>query len=255
MKKPATKTAKTNPRKKFVDGSASSYSLPTPLTAEKFLAPDGERMTRLTFGPPFSQPVVHSADRFFEDALECHELLVDPLVWLIIKPWLKNDPPAIEVFWSAFNTPESMQERKSATAGIKSVKWQKERVLIQMARATRRVITGQDDKQPSSDCFHLDFTLMCRMAEWVMNAIESDHEAPRRLHQLLKDETAADDKTNRESVNRGVFDAFAGYIAKEQQLPTKECVRLAAYLGTQPEGIQMASRAFRELGLSGLPTG
>lgn len=255
MKNLANKTAKTNPRKKSSKSPAGSYSLPTPITTEKFLAPDGERMTRLTFGPPFSRPVVHSADRFFKDALECHEMLVDPLVWFIIKPWLKNAPPALEVFWRAFNTPESIQERKSATAGIKSIKWQKELVLIQMAHATRRIITSQDDTHLSSDRFPLDFTLMCRMAEWVMNAIESDHEAPRRLYQLLKDPSAADDKTNREMVNRGVFDAFADYIAKEQQLPTKECVRRAAFLGTQPEGIQMASRAFRELGLSGLPTG
>ena len=246
---------KPKPRKKELVGTPSANCLPIPIKVEKLTAANGERFTELTFGEPFKTPVSHSADRFFADAIEVSGMLVDPLVWLIIKPWLQNDPAQIAAFWSAFNTPRAIQERQSATSGIKAVKWQKERVLIQMAHTTRRLLSEPGEAISSPHLFPFETTLMCKLAEWVMNAVEHDHEAPRRLHCLLKDSTAADDKSNEELVNRGVFNAFARLVAEDEKLPTKKRVRAAAYLGNDQSSLSTASRAFRELGLSGLPEG
>jgi hypothetical protein len=255
MKKPIEKKPKTASRKKAVVGPASAYCLPDPLKVEKITNESGERMTKLTFGEPFTEPVSHSADRFFSAALEIPSMLVDPLGWFIIKPWLQNDPAEIEGFWTGFNTPMAIQERMSATSGIKSVKWQKERVLIQMVHATRRLLSEPDGTISSSGLFPLDFTLLCRLGEWVMNTVENDHNAARRLYQLLQDSSAADDESNEEFVNRGVFNAFALLVATDQKLPTKKRVREKAFIGNDQSGLSTASRAYRELGLSGLPEG
>jgi hypothetical protein len=97
-------------------------------------------------------------------------------------------------------------------------------------------------------------TFLCRLGEWVMKAVESDHEAPRRLHDLLKDPAAAADKTNRDHTARNVFEAFAGLVTTEQKLPTKKAVRERAYISGDRSGSRIASRAVSELGLGGLPT-
>ena len=255
MQNTPSKKPESRPRKKKLAGTPRADCLPIPIKVEKLTDANGERFTELTFGEPFKTPVRHSADRFFADAIEVPGLLVDPLVWLIIKPWLQNDPAQIAAFWRVFNTPQAIQERRSAISGIKAVKWQKERLLIQMAHATRRLLSEPEEVIPSPHLFPFETTLMYNLAEWVLNAVENDHEAPRRLHRLLKDPTAADDKSNEEFVNRGVFNAFERLVAKDEKLPTKKRVRAAAYLGNDQSGISTASRAFRELGLSGLPEG
>ncbi len=256
MKEPQDKTPQKSTRNKRLVGPASAYSSPIPIQVETFMLESGECMTKLTFGQPFTKPVSHSADRYFTDALACPEMLANPLVWHVIKPWLDNPPPEIETFWQAFNTPETSQERMSATSGVKFVNWGNERILIQKARAVRRLISIQDDKTSSPGPFPLDVILLTELGEWVINAIEKDHEAPRRLYQLLKNEKAADDpKGDQFSFNGKIFNAFVQLVARNRKLPTKKSVRKVAGLGDDHTSISAASLAFKEMGLAGLPQG
>jgi hypothetical protein len=50
-----------------------------------------------------------------------------------------------------------------------------------------------------------------------------------------------------------VFTAFVQEIAKNWKLPTKKVVRKKAGLGDGPNDFRKAARAFRVLGLQGLP--
>lgn len=243
------------PRKKPYEGAQAPYCLPIPLSTERIEGDGGECITKLTFGPPCTLPVVHSADQLFASAGECPELLIDPMVWFVIKPWIKNQPAEIDAFWRAFNTPEAARERMRAVGGTRKVTWQKERALIPMVHATRRLLAQADESTTTPGIFPLSTVFLCSLGEWVMNAVENDHEAPRRLYELLKDSTAADDKTNRSLINRDVFKVFAQAVANNRKLPTKKSVREKAYIANDLSGLATASRAFRELGLAGLPEG
>jgi hypothetical protein len=229
--------------------------LPEPIKVVKHVSDSGERMTTLTFPQPFKLPVTHSADRFFADALECPAMLIDSMVWLFIMPWLQNRPEETCKFWLQFNTPAAAQERMRATSGTKSVNWKDERVIIQMVHATRRLFSSKQEEGPIPIAFPFEVTLLCKLGKWVMNAVESDHEAPKRLHALLKDPTAADDKTNRDLTDRNIFEAFATLVAEEQKLPTKKAVRERAFLGSDQNARSVASRTYSDLGLGGLPRG
>lgn len=229
MKKPrkSGKKATTNSRKKKLVGPVSTYVMPSPIDVE-IRTDRGERMTRLTFAHPLPSPVVHSADKFFAEAFEHPEVAVDPAWWLITKPWLQNEPAEVEEFWTTFNTAEAIQKRMWCTSGDKSVTWQNERLLIPMVHMTRKILSDEIKVPSSVGLFPFEVTLMLKMAEWVMNAVETDPGSLRRLHTLLKNPEAANDTTNRERTNRGVFEAFARVVAVEQKLPTKKQVREGA---------------------------
>lgn len=110
--KPKPKT-----RKKELAGTQSAFLAPVPRSIEKFTDAGGERFTRLIFDLPFTAPVTHSADRFFADAQNIPAMLTNPWVWLIIKPWLDNDPSEVDAFFKQFNTQEAAQERVRAKIG------------------------------------------------------------------------------------------------------------------------------------------
>lgn len=141
------------------------------------------------------------------------------------------------------------------TSGDKFVTWQNERLLISMVHMTRKILTDEIKVPSSIGVFPFEVSFMVRMADWVMKAVETDPEASRRLHDLLKNPAAADDTTNRELINRSVFQAFARLVSVEQKIPSKRQVREAAYIAGDQNGRNIASRAYRELGLNGLPKG
>lgn len=255
MRKATPKSPKKQSRKEKVTVPASTYLLPDPLKCEAHLSSSGERMTTLIFPQPFIGPVTHSADKYFEEARKCPAVLVDPTVWLVIMPWLRNEPHKVKKFWQDYNTAEAAQGRMRATSGTAIINWQNERILIQMAQATRRLLDSDQPAVESPALFPLEMTLLCKLGEWVMKAVENDHEAPRRLYKLLKDPTAADDKTNRDLTSRNVFAAFARLVAKEEKLPSKKAVREEAYIGSADNPRRVASRAYAKLGLSSLPRG
>jgi len=255
VKNAAKKTAaKGSSRKKKLVGPESNYVLPSPINVDIRLE-KGERLTRLTFAHPVPSPVIHSADTFFAQAFDQPEVLIDPAWWLVTKPWLQNTPVEIEEFWTSFNTAEAIQERMWCTSGDKFVSWQNERLLISTVHMTRRILTDEIKVPSSIDIFPMEVTLMMRLAEWVMKAVETDPAALRRLLTLLKNPKAANDTTNRERINRGVFESFARLVSVEQKLPSKKQVREGAYIADDDHGRSMASRAYDELGLSGLQKG
>lgn len=241
-----------NSRKKKLVGSTKTYVYPDPIFVE-VSSYAGERRTRLTFAPPIPSPEPQCPDRIFAEAIISPEILVDPALWFVIKPWLKNTPQEVEAFWKSFNTPEAIQERLWNINGDKSVTWQKERALIQMVRKTQEILSVEIDPPPSTAIIPPEMVLMTNLAEWVMNAVEKDPESLRRLHTLLKNPEATKDLTNRERINRSVFEAFARTVAVHQRLPSKKQVRKDAFIRSDEKGRNIARRAFSELGLSGLP--
>jgi hypothetical protein len=257
MKKPkeSEKKATTNSRKKKLVGPVSAYVAQEPIKVEIVTAENGERMTKLSFASPLPSPIIHSADKVFAQAFEHPENLVDPSWWLVIKPWLQNTPAEIEAFWDKFNSAEATQERMWCTSGDKTVTWQKERALIHMVHTTRKILSDEIEVPSPTGLFPFEVTLMCKMAEWVMDAVENDPGSLRKLHTLLKNPEAANDTTNRERTNRGVFEAFSRIVAAEQKLPSKKQVREGAYIASDDNGRRIAARAFDELGLSGLQKG
>ena len=52
-----------------------------------------------------------------------------------------------------------------------------------------------------------------------------------------------------------IFNAFVSLVGTDQRLPTKKQVRRAAGLGDDPEEYKTANKAYRKLGLNGLPEG
>lgn len=243
------------PRKKKLFGPEHAYVVQEPIRVETATAENGERMTKLTFSHPLPSPLIHSADKAFAQAFEHPEDLVGFTWWFVIKSWLQNSPEEVEEFWEKFKSAEAIQERMWCTRGDKSVTWQKERVLIPMVHMTRKILSDQVKVPSQIGLFPFEVTLMCKMAEWVMNAVEKDPASLRRLHTLLKNSKAAKDTTNRERINRGVFEAFVRIVAVEQKLPTKKEVREGAYIADDQDGRGVASRAFAALGLSGLQKG
>lgn len=240
--------------KKLQEVNNPAYVLPDPIKVEKLRTETGERMTSLTFPEPFKTPVSHSADKFFSDAREYPALLTNQAVWLVIKPWLKNEADVLARFWDKFNTSAAAQARFTAVNGIKFDNWKNERVLIQMAHTVRQMLSNSNSTS-NLQLFSLEDMLMRRMGEWVMNAVASDKQAPNRLYKLLNDPSAAHDKSNRDLTARNIFEAFANHVATEEKLPTKKHVREAAFLGSSDNARTIASREFARLGLNGLPRG
>ena len=255
MKEPSGKNPKTCSRKKKLIGPECAYVMQEPINVETGTAENGERMTRLTFAHPLPSPVIHSADKFFAQAFDHPEVLGDPAWWLVTKPWLQNDPAEVEVFWTAFNSAEAIQERMWCSNGDKFVTWQNERLLIPMVHMTRKILSDEIKVPSSIGIFPFEVSLMFRLAEWVMKAVETDPESLRRLHTLLKKPAAANDTTNRERINRSVFESFARLVSVQQKLPCKKEVRKGAYIADDDNGRRIAARAFDELGLSGLQKG
>lgn len=252
MKADGDKNLGTTPRKKKLVGSAKTYVYPDPIFVE-VSSHAGERRTRLTFAPPIPSPEPQCPDRIFSEAIISPEILVDPALWFIIKPWLKNTPEEVETFWKSFNAPEAIQERYWNIDGDKFVTWSKERTLIHVVRAVRSIRSSEGNPTHSLTGSLLEGVLVDRLAEWVMDAVENDPGSLRRLLTLLKNPDATKDLTNRERVNRSVFEAFARAVAVHQRLPSKKQVREESFITSDANGRSIARRAFSELGLSGLP--
>lgn len=228
---------------------------PAPISVETQVLDSGERITTLVFPEPFQGPVSGSADRIFSDARKSPAILVDPLMWEFIKPWLKNEEQQIMDFWHHFNTPEAESARYCAAFGVKYSNWSGERVVVQLVRTIRRLRSAVPAKGLEAKGSWMEMSLMLRLGEWVVGAVENDLQAPRRLHDLLKNPEASDDKTNRDHTPRNVLEAFAKLVADQEQLPTKKAVREAAFLGSDKNDRSVASREMMLLGLKGLQRG
>lgn len=256
------KSNRTHP--KAVTDASDQADFLEPIATERYTTDHGNRMTRVTFGKASIQTLNYSPDEIFTLARQCPEVLdgswKEP--WHIIRPWLHNDASDVKAFWKTFNTPAAEKSRKVATRGAKFVNWERERALIGLVGVFVRIQSPKSSPSPHASQAEATITgtdsgfadlMLRKLGRWVVDAVADDHEAPRRLHQLLKNPAAAEPETSRVRINADIFLAFARLVGAEEKLPTKKQVRIEALLGEDIDDPITASRAFRQLGLGGLP--
>lgn len=252
MKNPQTnKSEKKSGKNRLADLSFE------PIKVEKLTSDNGERMTRVTFVSGSYTPVAQCVDELFSLAKDSPSVFVGHLFWHSIRPWLENSPDDIASFWKHFNTPTAYDRRMKAVEGTTSTNRNPERVIVGLAKEIHGLRSSLETGTLLSSAFpdpdqreSLQDLGLKKLAEWVMNAVMNDHEAPRRLYDSLK--SKPDQKPSKDGE---VFNTFVHLVGKDQRLPTKKRVRHAVGLGDDPEDYKAANKAYRKLGLNGLPEG
>ncbi len=249
-------------------GSIRQTSAPIqdPLEAKPFRSADGERMTKVSYRlNPI--PVVASADKLMKAAGEIPSVLIYPNLWHFILPWLDSSNGRIRKFWQCYRCEAAEAARKVAIEGSKSCNRQNEQNLLRIVHEFKALSIksyGYDlsaNELPSvlaaaasseaerDDMMH---ALKEKMVDWVLNAIWTDPEAPKRLHELLTNKTAAQSEYADQPGWEGrFFNAFVQEITEHWRLPTKKAVRTRAGWGDRP--ISDAADLYAAIGLSGLP--
>ena len=241
-----------------------------PIKTEKFESISGERMSRITYHAN-SNPVEFSADEVMKCASECPSFLIQRTPWHFIIPWLDTPVAELKKFWSCYRLETSQKGRESAVHGTKYDNRKNEIQLLNIAHEYKALSLKNwefdlgKDEQPSllvasapseSERYAMMETLRQQMADWVLDAIWNDPQAPKRLHELLKDKkTTKSEYQDQPTISSRIFTAFVQEITGYWKLPTKKTVRTKANLGDQNEDYAAASRAFDLLGLAGLPEG
>ncbi len=254
------KSPRSNPSKDAQNDERRSDALLRPVRIEKVPPIDGEgitRKTRLTHKGA-NAPVEHSVEETLSWASAHPALLVDHTFWYVLLPWLENSQEDIDLFWKSFNRESKYHYRVKAVNGAGFANRQKERQIRGYAIALHGLREGSREggsvrgeaTQNSAQRTALVDTLLMRLGEWVFESVLNDHEAPKRLHEVLKSE-----ERTRTTKDGDIFCAFVGLVAKELRLPTKKRVRHEAGLGDYPQDYSAASRAYVALGLSGLQEG
>lgn len=236
-----------------------------PLKSEKFYSADGERMTRITYrlNP---NPVEVSADKLMEGAQIYPGFLISRDPWHSILPWLESPEGVIKKFWECYKREEAETGRKIAIDGSKSCNRSNERNLLNAAHEYKALSLQKyglelgKDELPSvlanaglseGDRSAAMAKLEEKMVDWVLEAIWNDPEAPKRLHELLKNKSAVKSEySDQPTVHGRIFHAFVLELTAHLSLPTKKAVRIGAKVGKIA-----AARAFGDLGLAGLPEG
>lgn len=239
-----------------------------PLKAEKFYSADGERMTRVTYrlNP---MPVEVSADNLMKAASEIPSVLIARNLWHFILPWLDSSDVKIGRFWECYKCEAAEAGRKAAIEGPTASNRQNERNLLNIVHEYKALSIknyGFDlkgDERPSvfvaaakSESERDSFmeALKDKMVDWVLNAVWTDNEAPKRLHELLTNKTAAQSEYSDQPTWEGrFFNAFVQEITEHWRLPSKKAVRTRAGWGDR--SISDAADHYAALGLSGLPQG
>lgn len=212
-----------------------------PICCEAVKDPNGERLTILTFdGMPL--PLTQSADKILESVKLDSSMLMEPISWFTLRPWLKDTPEAFWTFWMSFYTGAAEENRIVAWSGVKAFKSSRERSTAGMAK---RLHASRSRPDPAINP-EMEGAMLRRLGEWVMHAINVDPGALKRLEAVLK----PPESEEFHSIRRKVFDAFAKLVAKNEELPTKKQVREMS--GISPGE---ARTAFKALGLNGLRMG
>lgn len=194
-----------------------------PKKTEKIKSATGERITIITYHLN-SNPVEFSADEAMSCASDCPSALIQRDLWYFIMPWLDTPIDELRNFWSCYRSEASQRGREIAVHGTKSDNRRNERVLLNAAHEYKALSIknwGFDlgkDERPSilvaaatseSERDAMMETLKQKMADWVLDAIWNDPEAPKRLHELLTNKKAA--KSNYEdqpTIDGQIFNAF-----------------------------------------------
>lgn len=233
-------------------GSIWSQNNLVPTAVESYREENGERFTRVTFPPPCGAPMCLSADDLLKGALDSPTILAFCMPWFFIRPWLRDEQKVIDLFWKSFSEPGKEEARRDSCHGIKWEAWKAERTLLEMIPLYRK--WQSEAEEGDSDASILAQAQKNQFVEWLLNAVHHDPQALIRLNHLIKDPTSArGEKGDKYAVKGSVFRAFGVLVARNQKLPTKLEVRLEGGLGNESDGLTKASRAFKELGLSGLP--
>lgn len=247
----------------------TSAPVQDPLKTEKFHSADGERMTRITYRlNPI--PVEISADKMMKAASEIPWLLIQRDPWHSILPWLDSSEGRIRKFWERYRCEDAEAGRKIAIEGSKSCNRQNERNLLNFAHEYKALSIknyGVDLKEHERPSVYVAAAtskverdammqfLREKMADWVLEAIWNDPEAPKRLHELLKDNKAAKSQYEDQPTLEGrFFNAFVQELTEHWRLPTKKAVRERVGRGGKKSDPE-AAVVYRVLGLSGLPQG
>lgn len=274
MKKRATKEAAINrPRKKKASGFTDHIrQTPTPIgdprKVEHFMSDDGQRMTRVDYGP-LSDPILVSADQLMAGGRIFPASLVERNLWHFLGPWLETSKGDFSRFWTYYKNETAENERRIAVNGAKHCNRINERNLLNTVHEYKALSLQQygfelgKDELPSvlanaglSEVARSAAMakLKEKMVDWVLEAIWNDPEAPKRLHELLKNKSAVKSEySDQPTVNGRIFNAFVLELTEHWCLPTKKAVRNGAGFGNEDEDETAAARAFGKLGLNGLP--
>ncbi|RYD24307.1 MAG: hypothetical protein EOP88_00675 [Verrucomicrobiaceae bacterium] len=222
-------------------------------TSSRFVSDSGERYTVLKYGRPI--PLDHSelTAKWFIEIKRMPLVLNVPTTWFIIEPWLENSAAEVDHFLKFFFASAASRNRVFAIEGKKSYTWNNEVWAIHGVAAFRSMGIDPEIICQKPEQYAIEASVLCRLGAWVVNTVGHDPEAAWRLHRLLKDPTSIKDQTNREHVSRNVFQSFASSLSENEALPTKKNVREGAFLSSSRSDMRQASRAFKELGLEGLP--
>jgi hypothetical protein len=274
MKKPAKKDAKKTGKKSakengFTDSIRQTpRPIPDPRKVEHFMSDEGERMTRVDYGP-LSDPVLVSADKLMAYARMSLAYLIERNPWHFLAPWLETPNGDFVKFWACYKSEIAENGRRNAVNGSKHCNRTNEQNLLNVVHEYKALSLQQygfhlgKDEIPSilasaglSEDARLTamITLKERMANWVLESVWNDPEAPKRLHEILKNKTAVTSEYSEQpTINARIFSAFVQEITENWSLPTKQAVRHRAGLGDANRDTSAAGRAYGEIGLSALP--
>jgi len=232
------------------------------------MSEDGQRMTRVDYGP-LSDPILVSADNLMAAARISPAFLIERNPWHFLGPWLETPHGDFARFWVGFKSETAENERNNSVKGTKHFNRTNERNLLNAVHEYKALSLQQygfelgKDELPSilvnaglsEDARSATMAkLKEQMVDWVLESVWNDPEAPKRLHELLKGKKEAksvfDDQPK---VNGRVFNAFVEMLTEHWCLPTKKAVRNRAGFGDEGADTAATGRAYRELGLSGLP--
>jgi|GEM_PF-1510230 len=233
-------------------GKTGSENKIVPIAVEPYRDDNGQRYTKVTFPPPHVAPMCVSADAIFKGVIDCPSSLASCMVWPFIRPWLQNDQEALDLFWKKYDKPDKAEARLEACHSNKYEAWKRERTLLEMIPNYRTWQSNSEKGDSQAGMFAA--IQKSQFVEWLLHAVHHDPEALTRLHDLIMDPTSSHgEKGGPYSENGSVFNAFARLVGEYERLPTKAAVRSEAGLASDGGGRVGAARAFKALGLSGLP--
>lgn len=272
-KRAAKKVAANRPRQKKASGLTdhirqTPIPVGDPRKVEHFMSDDGQRMTRIDYGTP-SDPILVSADQLMAGGRIFPESLVERNPWHFLGPWLETPKGDFARFWNFYKSETAKKKRRNAVNGAKQCNRTNERHLLKAVHEYKSLSLqkyGFDlgkDELPSvfataglSDEARSAVMdkLKEQMVDWVLESVWNDHEAPKRLHELLKNKrTVTSEYSAQPTVNGRIFNAFVQELTEHWHLPTKKAVRLGAGFGNKDKDETAVARAFKTLGLNGLP--
>ena len=226
---------------------------------------DGVRLTEVEHRLSLDLPRVESIDDLIDRAKEDRAVLLRAFEWHFLLPWLETPTPAVRKFWKFYKEEAAAKARFISVFGPKVVNRQQEQLLIKMvaqyqtATYKEELIAEFNEEEYGGPVLSGNpeiAILALAIVDWVVEAVTSDHEAPKRLHELLtKSKSATSDYEGQPTLNDRIFSAFIQEVLSHWNLPTKRTVRKKAGLGDENTDLAAASRAWSALGLSGLPEG